>query len=131
MSPQRDNRVKVSALHRSGHKVSEVANLVGLAQSSTRSTMRRCQQTCRQWLKDCCSSNDIPHAVSRMASRQRSSPSNSIPQAVTIHKSLAITACASVNTFAIVYALLDSLGLECFSNFCFNTFMQLLHFFPC
>ena len=33
---QRDNHMKVSALLRAGHKVSEVANLVGLAQQSTR-----------------------------------------------------------------------------------------------
>ena len=37
MAPQRDNRVKVSALLSARHKVSEVANLVGLAQASTRS----------------------------------------------------------------------------------------------
>ena len=29
MAPQRDNRVTISALLRAGHKVSEVANLVG------------------------------------------------------------------------------------------------------
>ena len=37
MTAQRDNRVKVSAILRAGHKVSEFANLVGLAQPSTRS----------------------------------------------------------------------------------------------
>ena len=38
MIPQRDNSVKVSALLRAGHKVSEVANLVGfLAQPYMRS----------------------------------------------------------------------------------------------
>ena len=35
------------------------------------------------------------------------SPSNGIPQAVTIHISLSNTACTSVDTFAIVHALLD------------------------
>ena len=37
MTPQRDNRLKVSALLRAWNDVSEVANLVGFAQSSTRS----------------------------------------------------------------------------------------------
>ena len=37
MAPQRDNRVKVSALLRVGHKASEIVNLVGLAQPSTQS----------------------------------------------------------------------------------------------
>ena len=31
MAPQRDNRFKVSALLHAGHKVSEVANLVGVS----------------------------------------------------------------------------------------------------
>ena len=34
MASQRDNQVKVTALLRAGHKVSDVANLVGLAQPS-------------------------------------------------------------------------------------------------
>ena len=37
IAPQRDNRVKVSALLRAGHKVSEVANLAGLTQPCTQS----------------------------------------------------------------------------------------------
>ena len=37
MASQRDNRVKVSALLIAGHKVSEVANHVSLAQQSMRS----------------------------------------------------------------------------------------------
>ena len=37
MAPQRENRFKVSALLRAEHKVSEIANIVGLAQPSTRS----------------------------------------------------------------------------------------------
>ena len=36
----------------------------------------RCQQTCRQWSKDCCPSNGVLQAVSRVALRKRSSPSN-------------------------------------------------------
>ena len=48
---QRDNRLKVSALHCAGHKVNEVTNLVGLSRTTV-----RCQQTCRQWSKDCCES---------------------------------------------------------------------------
>ena len=40
-APQRDNRVKVSAILRAGHKVSEVAHLVGyLTQPSTQSEKR-------------------------------------------------------------------------------------------
>ena len=34
MAIQRDNRVKVSALLRAGHKVSEVANLVGVSRAT-------------------------------------------------------------------------------------------------
>ena len=37
MAPQRDNRMKLSALLLVGHKVSEVADLVGLAQPSMQS----------------------------------------------------------------------------------------------
>ena len=37
MTPQRDNGVKVFALLRAGHKVSEAANLVGFTHLSTRS----------------------------------------------------------------------------------------------
>ena len=36
MAPQRDIRVKVSALLRARHKMREVANLVGLAEPSMR-----------------------------------------------------------------------------------------------
>ena len=38
MTPQRDNRVKGSAVLRAGHKLSEVTNPVGLAQPCTRSS---------------------------------------------------------------------------------------------
>ena len=34
IAPQRDSRVKVSALFRAGHKVSEVANLVGVSRTT-------------------------------------------------------------------------------------------------
>ena len=34
MAPERDNRVKVSALLRAGHKVSEVAKLVGVSRTT-------------------------------------------------------------------------------------------------
>ena len=99
MAPQGDNIVKVSALLRVGHKVSEVAHLVGLAQPSTRSKST--------WtIADCCPSNGIPQAVPRMASCKQSSSLNGIPQAFTIHNSLSTTACTSVDIFAIVHALL-------------------------
>ena len=68
---------------------------------------RRCQQMCRQWSKDCCPSNGTSQAVLRIASHKRSSLSNAIPQAVTIHNSLSTTACASVDTFAIIHAPLN------------------------
>ena len=87
MSPQSDNRVKVFALLRAGHKLSEIANLVGFAQPSmqTLGRWRRCQQTSRQWSTDRC-------------------PSIRIPQAVTIHNSLSTTACTPIGTLAIVHA---------------------------
>ena len=41
MYPQRDNRVKVSALLRAGHKVSEVAKLVGVSRTTVYATKKR------------------------------------------------------------------------------------------
>ena len=60
IAPQRDIVVNVSALLRAGHKVSGVANLVGVSLTSayaikkTHGQWRRCQQTCRQGLKNLC-----------------------------------------------------------------------------
>ena len=45
MAPRRDNRVKVSAIFRAGHKVSDVTFLVGLAQRSMRSKIKITAQT--------------------------------------------------------------------------------------
>ena len=41
MAPQRDNRVKVSALLRAGHKVSEVANLVEMSRTTVYALKKR------------------------------------------------------------------------------------------
>ena len=41
MAPQRDKRVKVSALRRAGHKVSEVANLVGESRTTVYTIKKR------------------------------------------------------------------------------------------
>ena len=40
MAPQRDNQVKVSALLHAGHKMSEVANLVGVSLTSVYATKK-------------------------------------------------------------------------------------------
>ena len=39
MAPQRDNRVKVTALLHAGHKVSEIANLVGVSLTTAKKRM--------------------------------------------------------------------------------------------
>ena len=70
---RRDNRMKVSALLRSRHKVSEVANLVGLAQPSTR---WRSAWTMAK------ASPDVQAVVERLLSLEwhpASCPSNGIP----------------------------------------------------
>ena len=75
MAPQRDNQVKVSALFCAGYKVSEVANLVGLAQPSRRS---RSTWTIAKI------STDVQAVVERLLSLEWHSakcPSNGIPQA--------------------------------------------------
>ena len=41
IAPQRDNRVKVAALLRAGHKVSEVAKLVGVSRTTVYSIKKR------------------------------------------------------------------------------------------
>ena len=41
LAPQRDSRLKVSALLRAGHKVSEVANLVGVSRTTVCAIKKR------------------------------------------------------------------------------------------
>ena len=41
MVPQRDNRVKVSALLRAGHKVCQVANLAGVSRTTVYAINKR------------------------------------------------------------------------------------------
>ena len=68
MVTQRDNRMKVSAFLRAGHKVSEIANLVGLAQSSI-----------KKRIKD---GKSVTSFTSFLSFLSKTSPSNGIPQAV-------------------------------------------------
>ena len=95
MAPQRYNRVKVSAFLHVGHKVSEIyAIKKGMDDGegvSRRAGSGRKTVLNRESLQD---------AI-------RSSPSNDIPQAAAVHSSLSTPACTSVDTFAIVHALLD------------------------
>ena len=84
MTPKRENRVKVSALLRAGHKVSEVANLVGVFRTIVYAIKKRM---------------DDGKGVNRRA--------GSGHKTVTIHNKLSTTACTSVDTFTIVHALLD------------------------
>ena len=106
MAVQGDNRLKVSALLHAGHKVSEVANLVSLAHLSTRP---RSAWTMAKVL------TDVQAVVERLLwiVTIRSmpciirNPSNGILQAVATPNRLSAAACTSVDTFAIVHALLD------------------------
>ena len=125
MAPQWNNGVKVSALLRAGDKASEVANLVGVSRTTVNAIKkhwddgegvnrrtgsgRKIVVPRMAFFKLSLEWHPASKAVSRIASRKRSSPLNSIPQAVTIHNSLSTTACTSVDTFAIAYALLDPL----------------------
>ena len=84
MVPQRDNRMKVTALLRAGPKVSDVANLIDLAQPSKRS---RSAWTMAK--------------VSRVVGDRKT---------VVDRYRLSTTACTSVDTFAIVHRLLDRVG---------------------
>ena len=59
MAPQTDNRVKVSALLRAGHKVGEVANLVGVSRTTVYVIKKHVDggegvNRWKQWSKDCC-----------------------------------------------------------------------------
>ena len=62
MAVQRDNRVKVSALLRAGHKVSEAANLVGVSRTIVYSIKKRMgdgegvNRRAGSGRKDCCGS---------------------------------------------------------------------------
>ena len=80
MAPQRDNRVKVSALLRTGHEVSEVANFVEVSRTTA-------------FAKKKCMSDD--EGVKRRAGRGQ--------KTVVDCGSFFTTACTSIDTFAIIH----------------------------
>ena len=104
MAPKKDNQMKVSVLPRAGHKVGEVANLAGLAQPFIRSgsawTMAKVNRRTGSGRKTVVDRDSLHDVIRRILS-------DSIPQAVTIPNSLSTTAYTSVDTFAIIHALLD------------------------
>ena len=106
MASERDNRVKIFALLRAGHKVSKIANLVWV--SSTTVYVIKMRVDDGKGFNRCAGSG-WKTVVYRDSLRDaiRESDSDDIPQAATIHSSLSTTACTSVDTFAIFHALLD------------------------
>ena len=78
---------KFTALLLTGHKVSEVANLVEVSRT-TIYPIKKCMDDGEDINR--CAGSFQKTVVPRMASFKQSSPSNSIPQAVIIHKSFKV-----------------------------------------
>ena len=69
---------------------------------------RRCQQTCKQWSKDCCESRQIAGFMPFKDCFAWGMPfERQLAGCHSRNNSLSISACTSDDTFAIVHALLD------------------------